>query len=190
MRRHEKAAFEPFADGLIVEFETGVRDHDAHDKEQHTHYRSIGCRDFVARDPSGVDVDQRVMRDVKRIGDISEESAKPGGELSGNASAGSHSDDDREKNDDAERFIQSIHPEMLGASDSGSGKDNDDEKAAYGERSLNVKSLTYAHEQHASEEWIQQASEADVELRLVYSPSANDIATGPEDSKVNQQACR
>ncbi len=186
----EEPTFQPFSDWLIVELEAGIRDRDAHDKEQHAHHGSVGRGDFVVRYPRGVEVDQWVVCDVERIGDVPEEFAEPGGKPSGDAIACAHGDDDREGNDDAEGFVQAIHPEMVGAADSGEGKNGDDQEAADKECFLYVNSLPPTHEQNASEEGIEQASEADVELRLVYAPSADDIASGAHYGEMNEQTCR
>jgi hypothetical protein len=92
----KKPASEPPSDRLVIEIEAGIRDRDTRDKQQNAYDRSMPCRNLVPDYPGGVDVDQRIVRDVQRIRDVPQQRGKPGLESSADAFAGTGRDDDGE----------------------------------------------------------------------------------------------
>jgi hypothetical protein len=85
---------------------------------------------------------------------------QPGLESSADAFAGTDRDDDGKQNDNAERLIESIHPERT--ADPGHAESSDNEQAADSETTPNVNSLACADQQHSSEERVEQACKPNV----------------------------
>lgn len=76
----------------------------------------------MGSDPGRVGVDERVVRDVNRIRNIAQEAAQPLGRARAHCPAGPKEDDAGEDENDAERIVEPILPQLRGAADAGHGQ--------------------------------------------------------------------
>lgn len=106
----QEAICQPLAHRLIVEFQRSVSQYEGTDESKY-HIRNAfsHCRIIVAY-PSGISINQRIMGDVHRIGNISQELADAYRTLTAYFAAGAHRNNNREDEDDTKSIIQSVHP--------------------------------------------------------------------------------
>jgi len=85
------------------------------------------------------------MRDVERIGYSAQKLTYFGGIFSGHTAACADIDDQWEKDNDTNRFIQAIGPKMFRAANSGNGENNNQQQAANREGALDMYELADPH---------------------------------------------
>src|SRR5258708_17045438 len=80
--------------------------------------------------PSGIDVDQRVVGDVERVREVSEEPRHPNGGALYALLSGAKADDKWKDQDHTERLIQAIDPKLLSVAESRQRKRHHQQQAA------------------------------------------------------------
>jgi hypothetical protein len=70
---------QPASNGLIIELEGGTRQGNAQKQDQHANGKSLCQRYVMVVYPGRVEVDQGIMRDVDRVGNIPQELTDAGG---------------------------------------------------------------------------------------------------------------
>ena len=152
---------EPLADGQVVELQAGPGQSDRHDEyrdadEDMRAERRIG----IARSPCHLHIDQRIMRDIKRIGYFAEEFADGDGFGIRDAASGTHRDDQREDEQDHQRLIDAVEPRCRGIADMGHDQRRRNEQRTPPESAPHPDQCPEAREQQSREEGVQQAREA------------------------------
>src|SRR5271170_1953868 len=108
---------QPSPYGFVVKLQDGIGDRDGGNPDQKRGENTLSAGRLIAYDPRGIEVDQRVVRDVERIRQVSEEARYADRETVDALLAGADGHNDREEKDDAERFVKAIHPVVLSASE-------------------------------------------------------------------------
>ena len=185
----QKPAAEPAANGLIIELQAGVGDGDSSDQQQCAPYCSLSRGNLILHNPSSIDVDQRIVCDVKGVGQVSKETGYPDRRAVRALLACTDGNDERKEEDDAKRFVEAVHPMVLCAAKSWQGECHNQQEAADAEGSLDVNALSKPHEEDAREKREQQAGEANVKFLGIESPTANHVATSSKDGELHKETC-
>ena len=128
----------------------------------------------IARSPCHLHIDQRIMRDIKRIGYFAEEFADGDGFGIRDAASGTHRDDQREDEQDHQRLIDAVEPRCRGIADMRHDQRRRNEQRTPPESAPHPDQRPEAREQQSREKGVQQAREADVNLLRSDTPSADD----------------
>ena len=109
----EQFVFQPFANGFVIELERcpcyGYGDAEEADGN---HDMLVEWGILMIECPSHLYIDERIVRDVERVGDVTKELAELLRLLANHFTAGAHSYDERENSENDNRLIQSVHPEI------------------------------------------------------------------------------
>ncbi len=157
---------EPFANGLVVEFERSLCNGDNEDEEGNADGdvradRSIG----MARCPCRLNVNPRIVRDIERIGNVTQPFAYGSGSLAADWAACSQGNDQREKEQHGNHVIRSVYPRLAGRADAGDTEQGGDDKGTPPETAFGAQQQHVASgEQQAHKEGIDEAGESDVEM--------------------------
>ena len=132
----QKTVCQPLAHRFVVQFQTSIsKDNSSHESKYHIRDTFCHCSVIVAY-PSCISVYQRIMGDINRIGNISQELAYGSRALTGHLAAGSHRNNDREDADNTESLVKPVHPVTILTSDTGNGKNHHNQQAAPPESTL------------------------------------------------------
>ena len=165
----------PLADGLIVDLQhTPGKD----DREEHHTciYRDVHPyrRRLVLLEPAHLHIHKRIMRDIQRIGKVSQPLANGGALLVGGNGTGTSKYDNREYEQDTYSLIDAVRNAGLSA-DAGNAEEDDKRQATPPETALQMDGRAAgiaftsvrrknAGNEEAAEERIEQTGKADVQL--------------------------
>src|SRR5580704_4695705 len=99
-------------------------------------------------------------------------------------------DDQREEEDDTDRFIQPIHPELRTPADPRDTENDQDQQAADAKGAFYMDQLPHPAQQHPGKKWIEQPRESDIQLRGVERPAADQVPLRAPDRILHQQTSR
>lgn len=107
---------------LIIPLQTSISQHNRGQQYEQTNRQSFLKRDFAVAHPSSVNVQNGKVRDVDRVGNIAQKIAQARREFSFDLAAGTQKNDKREDENDGQRIVEAVHPQVFAAADSGNGK--------------------------------------------------------------------
>ena len=173
----EEPVGEPAAQGQVVETQRDVCQGDGADIGKHHIGRAFRDGGTMIAHPCRIDIDDGIMGDVERIGDVAQEFANGRGAGARDLSARSHGNNDGEDEENATSLVKPVHPIMVFATEAGQGQDYHYQQGAIPEgASLYPDEPTQAREEQAAEEGIEQAGEAYALLFPRQRPTANHVA--------------
>jgi hypothetical protein len=145
-RFNQKTFFEPVADRFVVPFQRCISNGDCNNKKDHPNTQAVTHRYFIFGYPARVKVNERVMGDIKRVRYIAEKLTRFICKFPGNIAPGTDGNYQRENNDDAKCFIQTIHPQMRTAADPRYKQHDGYQQAAYGKGIFNMDKFSHPPE--------------------------------------------
>src|SRR5271170_8037938 len=178
---------QPSPNRLVVKFQADIPNRDGGNPDQKRGENALSCGRLIANDPRRVDVDQWIVCDVERIGQVSEEARNADRGTVDALLAGADGHNDREQKDDAERFVKAIDPVVLCASEARKRQRKQQEKAGDAECILQLDARSEPAEQNPCEKWEQKPREADVQPIRIKSPAANQVSALAKDSHLKQK---
>ena len=123
--------------------------------------------------PSHLQIDERIVDDVDRVGDITEEFADLCAEFSGNTASCSNHYHQREYEQDARRIIDAV-ANVDAVAHVGCAQNNQQKQGAPPETAFHGDVFPYSRQQQSAKERIKQAGESDENLRSCKTPTADD----------------
>ena len=157
----EQALREPFADRYVVVFQA----------------------DPCQQQAPVVEVDEGVVDDVERVGDLAEEAAQRPREAVGRLARGAEPHQQREGRHGAERVVDSVHPAGVGPADAGHGEQRHDRQTAPPEGAADAERPAAAEEaveEQSGREGEQHAEHAAEKLHARERVADADVAQRPE----------
>ena len=114
--------FQPLTDGQVVEFQRTVGHEDGEDEKTDADGDVRGCGQvWMAGLERHLEVDERIVGDVKRIGDFAQELAYSLTSLVGDLTSCTKAYDEREADEDDKGFVETVHPELIHVSTAQTG---------------------------------------------------------------------
>lgn len=128
------------------------------------------------------------MHHIQRIGYISQELTNPVRISVGNFAGGSPVNDQREKQGETNRIVQTVHPQAIGSAQARNGQQNNHEQAALPKGPPDTGRPENAGQKQPGGESVQQTKKSSRKLRPGQRKPGANIAVRPEDAKSGQAA--
>ena len=171
---------EPFSDGFVVEFQAEIGEENAADDNDQSERPRFGNGEFVFPYPGEKKIHKGIMNHVERIGDITEKFANACGLFVRRFAGCAQKNEHRKDDDDAERVVNAIHPEMRCVADMRNGKQDNDYQTAYPKGTFDRYRLEFARQQQADGIGEEHAYESARKIVICQSPAYADMSVARE----------